>query len=436
MSSTAGSTMPSADRVTRAAVVLHGRPEALGSGLARLEAVAKQEGVELVDDGRRARSWRRPTSQVAIVLGGDGTMLRALQRVPRDGHPGDRRQLRPGRASSARSRATSSSGASRACSPVSSRPSSSRRSRSRRAASGYVAVNDAVVTSGELGRMVELEWSIGGEDFGRVPCDGLICSTPVRLDRLQPLERRAGADVGARRDGADVRRSPRPPGAAVRRAPRPRPPRLEPDARRRLRRPRRRPPRRRRGLGCSACRSGSASSGRSSARCRRRRSCGATGRASAAPEALQPSRGLSHRDRCAAGAAGLPSTAMLRRLRIENLVLIREAELELTAGLNVLSGETGAGKTIFAQAIGLLLGVKGDAGAVGPAASEAYVEAEFDVPDGFFDESRAARRSPSCGRRTSRGSCSRAACSETAARGRTRGGGRSRARISPRRRSG
>jgi len=77
---------------------------------------------------------------------------------------------------------------------------------------------------------------------------------------------------------------------------------------------------------------------------------------------------------------------MLRRLRIENLVLIREAELELGSGLNVLSGETGAGKTIFAQAIGLLLGVKGDAAAVGPAAAEAYVEAELDVPDGFFDD--------------------------------------------------
>lgn len=76
---------------------------------------------------------------------------------------------------------------------------------------------------------------------------------------------------------------------------------------------------------------------------------------------------------------------MLRRLRIENLVLIREAELELGKGLNVLSGETGAGKTIFAQAIGLLLGAKGDAAAVGPAATEAYVEAELDVPEGFFD---------------------------------------------------
>ncbi len=76
---------------------------------------------------------------------------------------------------------------------------------------------------------------------------------------------------------------------------------------------------------------------------------------------------------------------MLRRLRIENLVLIREAELDFAPGLNALSGETGAGKTIFAQAIGLLLGARGDAAAVGPAGSEAYVEAELDVPDGFFD---------------------------------------------------
>ncbi|HEY3543301.1 MAG TPA: AAA family ATPase, partial [Gaiellaceae bacterium] len=70
---------------------------------------------------------------------------------------------------------------------------------------------------------------------------------------------------------------------------------------------------------------------------------------------------------------------MLRRLRIENLVLIREAELELAPGLNVVTGETGAGKTIFAQAIGLLLGAKGDEGFVGPHGAEAYVEAELDA---------------------------------------------------------
>lgn len=77
---------------------------------------------------------------------------------------------------------------------------------------------------------------------------------------------------------------------------------------------------------------------------------------------------------------------MLRRLRIENLVLIREADLELAPGLVALTGETGAGKTIVTQAIGLLLGAKGDAAAVGAAGTEAYVEAELDVPEGFFDD--------------------------------------------------
>jgi DNA repair protein RecN (Recombination protein N) len=72
---------------------------------------------------------------------------------------------------------------------------------------------------------------------------------------------------------------------------------------------------------------------------------------------------------------------MLRRLRIENLVLIREAELELAPGLNAITGETGAGKTILAQAVGLLLGTKGDESFLGPAGDEAYVEAELDLPD-------------------------------------------------------
>src|SRR3989441_4568278 len=74
-------------------------------------------------------------------------------------------------------------------------------------------------------------------------------------------------------------------------------------------------------------------------------------------------------------------TSVLRRLRIENLVLIREAELELAPGLNAITGETGAGKTILAQAVGLLLGTKGDDSFVGPAAEEAYVEAELDLPE-------------------------------------------------------
>jgi DNA repair protein RecN (Recombination protein N) len=77
---------------------------------------------------------------------------------------------------------------------------------------------------------------------------------------------------------------------------------------------------------------------------------------------------------------------MLSRLRIDNLVLIREAELAFAPGLNVITGETGAGKTILAQAFGLLLGTKGEAGYVGLGGEDAYVEAELDAPPGFLDE--------------------------------------------------
>jgi len=77
---------------------------------------------------------------------------------------------------------------------------------------------------------------------------------------------------------------------------------------------------------------------------------------------------------------------MLRRLRIQNLVLIREAELAFAPGLNAITGETGAGKTILAQAIGLLLGAKGDAGFIGPDGDEAYVEAELELPAALLDD--------------------------------------------------
>jgi DNA repair protein RecN (Recombination protein N) len=78
---------------------------------------------------------------------------------------------------------------------------------------------------------------------------------------------------------------------------------------------------------------------------------------------------------------------VLRRLRISNLVLIRDAELELGPGLNAITGETGAGKTILTNAVGLLLGGKGDAALIGAAGDEAYVEAEF---DGAGDEALGA----------------------------------------------
>ena len=68
---------------------------------------------------------------------------------------------------------------------------------------------------------------------------------------------------------------------------------------------------------------------------------------------------------------------MLQKLRVENLLLIEQAELELAPGLNVLTGETGAGKTVLAHALDLLLGGRARTGIVRPGAGEAYVEGAF-----------------------------------------------------------
>jgi len=68
---------------------------------------------------------------------------------------------------------------------------------------------------------------------------------------------------------------------------------------------------------------------------------------------------------------------MLHELRVENLLLIERAELRLGFGLNVLTGETGAGKTMLAHALDLLLGGRARSGIVRPGAEEAYVEGIF-----------------------------------------------------------
>ncbi len=71
---------------------------------------------------------------------------------------------------------------------------------------------------------------------------------------------------------------------------------------------------------------------------------------------------------------------MLYELRVENLLLMELAELRLGPGLNVLTGETGAGKTLLAHALDLLLGGKARAGIVRDGAAEAYVEGVFELP--------------------------------------------------------
>ena len=71
---------------------------------------------------------------------------------------------------------------------------------------------------------------------------------------------------------------------------------------------------------------------------------------------------------------------MLQELRVENLLLIDRAELALAPGLNVVTGETGAGKTLLAQALDLLLGGRAGSGVVRAGAAEAYVEGVFSLP--------------------------------------------------------
>ena len=73
-------------------------------------------------------------------------------------------------------------------------------------------------------------WTVGGEDLGTLRCDGLIVRDPVRLDRLQPLERWAGARLGPGRAGGHLCRTTFPPGSPARRSARKRCGRHEPDA--------------------------------------------------------------------------------------------------------------------------------------------------------------------------------------------------------------
>ncbi|MGI8920928.1 MAG: DNA repair protein RecN [Solirubrobacteraceae bacterium] len=85
---------------------------------------------------------------------------------------------------------------------------------------------------------------------------------------------------------------------------------------------------------------------------------------------------------------------MLLELRVENLLLIETAELRLDPGLNVITGETGAGKTVLANALDLLLGGRARSGIVRPGAREAYVEGVFertgDLPEEIAERLPAA----------------------------------------------
>ena len=90
-------------------------------------------------------------------------------------------------------------------------------------------------------------------------------------------------------------------------------------------------------------------------------------------------------------------------LRIEHLAVIDEVQVEFEPGLNVLTGETGAGKSMLVEAVGLLMGGRASADLIRTGETQASVQAEFDVADGA-----APRRPRSTDREWSSGQ--RAAC--------------------------
>ena len=154
--------------VETAAVVAHGRIDVRGA-VARVQAVAERGGVELVDEPERA--------QLAVAVGGDGTILRTLARLLGTGVPvigvnfgrvGFLASIAPERLEDDLARVFA--GEYRTIEQPTLEAHLDGRT--------LVAVNDVVATSSTLGRMIELGWSIAGEDLGVVSCDGMICSTP------------------------------------------------------------------------------------------------------------------------------------------------------------------------------------------------------------------------------------------------------------------
>lgn len=187
MTSTTGSPTPSASprTVRRVAVVTHGKRETIGPALERLEGIARRAGIELVlPEDERAKHGRDEDgtgpleeTDLAVVLGGDGTMLRALDRflgtnVPvlgvNFGRVGFLASIDPGEMESALQRAFAGELEVVELSTLVVEV----------AGGSTVGVNDVVITSSTLGRMVQLAWAIGGEDLGLINCDGIIASTP------------------------------------------------------------------------------------------------------------------------------------------------------------------------------------------------------------------------------------------------------------------
>ena len=227
----------------------HGKPQTIGPALARLATVAREAGVELrmgeeeaEKHGLTPEDGNGTDIDIAVVLGGDGTMLRALNSLPRHRGAGHRRQLRPSRLSLLDPTRRARSGAGARLRRRVPRSRSFRSSRSKSGTSGASLSTTSSSRAPSAGRMIQLEWAVGGETLGRLGCDGVVCCDTSGLDRLQLLQRRSGARLGSRRDVRHLRRAALAERASTRGAARLRADHLEPHPGCRGHRARRRPP--------------------------------------------------------------------------------------------------------------------------------------------------------------------------------------------------
>jgi NAD+ kinase len=184
MTSTTGSVTQSAKAVKRAAVVTHGKPQTIGPALARLTTVAREAGVELrMGEEEAEKHGLDPENvngndiDIAVVLGGDGTMLRALARFLGTDVPVIGVNFGTVGFLSSITRDGLEAGLARVFAGeyrVEELPTLDVEVGEER----RVAVNDLVVASADVGRMIRLEWAVGGEALGKLGCDGMVCSTP------------------------------------------------------------------------------------------------------------------------------------------------------------------------------------------------------------------------------------------------------------------
>jgi NAD+ kinase len=165
---TSTSELPQPSKPETVAVIAHGRID-VGPAVERVRKVAAEADVAVVDDPADA--------DLTVAVGGDGTILRTLARllgtdVPvigvNFGRVGFLASIAP--EALERDLARVFAGEYR----VLELPTLDVRLEGDQ----FVAVNDVVATSATLGRMIELTYSVGGEDLGTIPCDGMICSTP------------------------------------------------------------------------------------------------------------------------------------------------------------------------------------------------------------------------------------------------------------------